>query len=304
MSKALAAIVGPGNIGTDLLAKLRRSDDIEVGYMVGVDRVRRSGPCPHARRPGARPAGVDWLLAQDRRCRDSSSRRRPPRRTWRTPRGTPRPASVAVDLTPAAVGPLVCPPVNLARPPRRAERQHDHLRRPGDDPDRARRVAASSRSPYAEIVASVASRSAGPGTRANIDEFTETTTPRRRERRRRDAGQGDHHPQPGRAADDHARHGVLRDPGRTPTATRSPASIQRDGRRGAGVRARLHAARRAAVRRPARALAAATAGSRSSSRSAGPATTCREYAGNLDIMTAAAVRVGELVVREQVSVSA
>ena len=79
-----------------------------------------------------------------------------------------------VDLTPAALGPFVVPAVNLDAPPRCARRQHGHLRRPGHHPV----VAAVSRVapvPYAEIVASIASRSAGPGTRANIDEFTETT---------------------------------------------------------------------------------------------------------------------------------
>lgn len=82
----------------------------------------------------------------------------------------------AIDLTPAAVGPFVCPPVNLDVQPRCSERQHDHVRRP-------RPTIPSTMPPsgsvvpveYAEIVASISSRSAGPGTRANIDEFTETT---------------------------------------------------------------------------------------------------------------------------------
>ncbi len=67
--------------------------------------------------------------------------------------------------------------------------------------------------------------SAGPGTRANIDEFTRTTAAGVRDDRRRRAGQGDHHPQPRRAADDHARHDLLRGRRRTRTATRSSQSV-------------------------------------------------------------------------------
>ena len=64
MSKAVAAIIGPGNIGTDLLAKLRRSDDLEVAYLVGV--VESQG-LARARSLGlaASAEGIDWLLRQD-----------------------------------------------------------------------------------------------------------------------------------------------------------------------------------------------------------------------------------------------
>ena len=75
--------------------------------------------------------------------------------------------------------------------------------------------------PYAEIVSTVASRSAGPGTRANIDEFTETTAHGLVTIGGAAQRQGDHHPQPGRAADPDAQHRLLRAAGATPTTTRS-----------------------------------------------------------------------------------
>ena len=82
----------------------------------------------------------------------------------------------AIDLTPAAVGPGVIPPANLREHLDCAERQHGHLWWAGHHPDGVRGVVACVEVPYAEIVASVSSASAGPGTRANIDEFTKTTS--------------------------------------------------------------------------------------------------------------------------------
>lgn len=175
--KTKVAIIGSGNIGTDLMIKiLRLSKTLEVAAMVGIDP--ESDGLARARRLGVATTaeGVAGLQAMpgfdeiDLVFDATSAKAHVANVRALAPHG-----KRFVDLTPAALGPYVVPPVNL----------DDHL--DADDLNMVTCggqatipvVAAISRVtavPYAEIVASIASRSAGPGTRANIDEFTETTS--------------------------------------------------------------------------------------------------------------------------------
>ncbi|MBN9209295.1 MAG: acetaldehyde dehydrogenase (acetylating) [Microbacterium ginsengisoli] len=171
------AIIGSGNIGTDLMFKIMRlSDELEVAAMVGIDPTS-DGLARAARLGVATTAeGVEELIAlpgfdQIEVVFDATSAgAHRHNAAVLAPHG-----KLLVDLTPAAIGPYVVPVVNLD-----ANLAADNVNMVtcGGQATIPVVAAASSVSPvhYAEIVASISSKSAGPGTRANIDEFTETTS--------------------------------------------------------------------------------------------------------------------------------
>jgi acetaldehyde dehydrogenase len=175
--KTKVAVIGSGNIGTDLMIKvLRLSETLEMGVMVGIDP--GSDGLARAARFGVpiTAGGVDGLISMagfdeiEIVFDATSAKAHVANAAALAPYG-----KVLIDLTPAAIGPMVIPAVNL----------QDHL-----DADNVNMVTCGGQAtipivaaiaqvvpvPYAEIVASIASKSAGPGTRANIDEFTETTS--------------------------------------------------------------------------------------------------------------------------------
>lgn len=175
--KVKAAIIGPGNIGTDLLVKAMRSTVIEPVWMVGVEA--DSPGLKRAREMGLKTTaeGVDGMLPTMRAdgvqiCFDATSAYVHAENS----RKVNALGAVMIDLTPAAIGPFCVPPVNLADAVAARAMNVNMVTCGGQATIPL--VAAVSRVQavsYGEIVATVSSKSAGPGTRKNIDEFTRTT---------------------------------------------------------------------------------------------------------------------------------
>jgi len=177
MAKTKVAILGSGNIGTDLMIKvMRHSKHLEMGALVGIDSA--SDGLARAKRMGVAitDKGIDGLAAmpewKEIRIVFDATSAGTHQHNWAVCQAA---GKQMIDLTPAAIGPYTIPVVNMEA----------HLDQPNVNMvscggqatipivHAVRRV--STALPYAEIVASISSKSAGPGTRANIDEFTETT---------------------------------------------------------------------------------------------------------------------------------
>jgi len=179
MSKKFkAAIIGPGNIGTDLLMKCLRSDIIEPVWMVGIEE---SAGIKRAQEYGLRVStdGVDGLVAKfDEAPVDFAFDATSAYVHAENSRKLNELGVMMIDLTPAAIGPYCVPPVNLDAIMADTPKDNVNMVTCGGQATiplvaSVSRVQAVS---YAEIVATVASKSVGMGTRDNIDEFTRTTS--------------------------------------------------------------------------------------------------------------------------------
>lgn len=177
MAKIKIAIIGSGNIGTDLMIKVMRlSDTLEMAAMVGIDpasdglaRAKRLNVATtHEGIDGlvALPAFSDIQIVFDATSAGAHKHHDEVLRAH---------AKLVIDLTPAAIGPYLVPPVNMGE---HLDATNINMVTCGGQATIPMVAAVAKVAPvhYAEIVASIASKSAGPGTRANIDEFTQTTS--------------------------------------------------------------------------------------------------------------------------------
>lgn len=173
MEKIKVAVIGPGNIGTDLMYKIFRSKYLEMGMMAGIvesEGIKRAaglGVKTSIEGVNAVVKDPDIKIAFDATSASAHLKFNGP--------ALKEAGIVAVDLTPAAIGPYCVPCVNLDS---LSQEKNINMVTCGGQATipivhAIERVAGAS---YAEIVSAISSKSAGPGTRANMDEFTETTS--------------------------------------------------------------------------------------------------------------------------------
>jgi acetaldehyde/propanal dehydrogenase len=178
MKKIKCALIGSGNIGTDLIYKIQRSEYLEPVWMVGIDP--ESEGLKRAQEMGLKTtaAGVDGLLPHVEEdgiqiAFDATSAYVHAENS----RKLNALGVLMIDLTPAAIGPLCVPPVNLKEHTDKYEMNVNMISCAGQATiPIVKAVSQVQPVDYAEIVATLASRSIGPGTRANLDEFTYTTS--------------------------------------------------------------------------------------------------------------------------------
>lgn len=178
MAKIRCALIGSGNIGTDLIYKLRRSEVLEPVWMVGIDP--ESEGLKRAAGMGLKTTaeGVDGLLphvlADNIQIAFDATSAYVHAENSRKLNAL---GVMMIDLTPAAIGPLCVPPVNLKQHTARLEMNVNMISCAGQATIPIVHAVSRIQSvDYAEIVATLASKSVGPGTRANLDEFTYTTS--------------------------------------------------------------------------------------------------------------------------------
>jgi len=180
MEKVKVAIIGPGNIGTDLMIKIiRTSKVLELSVMVGIDPNSDGLARANKMRVATTAEGISGLIAMEewadiKLIFDATSAKA---HHYNFGFVEQYPDKRIIDLTPAAIGPFLVPPVNFESITAKGKVNNVNMVTCGGQATIPIVAAVSkiTKVHYGEIVASIASKSAGPGTRANIDEFTETT---------------------------------------------------------------------------------------------------------------------------------
>lgn len=288
MSKVKVAIIGSGNIGTDLMMKIEKSETLEMSAMVGIDR--NSEGLKRAKNRGYEVFynGIDGLKERPELADivfDATSAKA----HLHNAKVLKEMGKQVLDLTPAAIGPAVVPSVNIEA---HANADNVNMITCGGQATipivHAINEVASVK--YSEIVATISSKSAGPGTRTNIDEFTQTTA-----RGIEDIGGADE----GKAI-------IILNPAEPPILMRNTiyAVVAEDELDEKKISE--------AIQNMAKTVSAYVPGYRLRSEPIfdgnrvsvfleveGAGDYLPEYAGNLDIMTAAAVRVAEDLVKDK-----